>query len=51
MKSERKYFGTYRVRKLSRKEQAIRVPSTVAGDYALYVEPNGTMTFEPVGKP
>jgi hypothetical protein len=51
MKSERKYYGVYKVRRLGRNEQSIKVPSTITGDFALYVEPNGTMTYEPVGKP
>ena len=48
MKSERKYYGVYKVRRLSQNEQSIKVPSTVTGDFDLYLEPNGTMTYEPV---
>jgi len=48
MKSERKYYGVYKVRRLSQNEQSIKVPSIVTGDFALYVEPNGTMIYEPV---
>jgi len=44
------YIGTYRVRKLSKGEQAIHVPATVAGDYALYLYQDGTMKFIPVGR-
>ena len=42
------YLGTYKVRKLSKGEQVIHVPVTVAGDYSLYVDHNGTMTFCPI---
>jgi len=50
MPKDQEYVGTYRVRKLSKGEQAIHVPATVNGDYALYVENGGIMVFRPVGK-
>jgi len=46
---KQEYVGTYRIRKLSRAEQVIHVPSTVFGDFALYIE-DGKMLFVPVGK-
>lgn len=43
------YNGTYKVRRVANGEQLIHVPATVTGDYALYLDADGTMTFVPVG--
>jgi hypothetical protein len=51
MPKDQEYVGTYRVRRLSKNEQAIHVPATVHGDYALHIEKDGTMHFSPVGRP
>jgi hypothetical protein len=52
MPKDQEYVGTYRVRKLSKGEQAIHVPVTVHGDYALYIAKDGTMYFTPIaGQP
>jgi hypothetical protein len=42
------YVGTYKVRSISKGEHVIHVPHTSAGDYALYVEDDGTLTFVPL---
>lgn len=43
------YVGVFRVRKQSKNEQIIHVPSAAHGDYKLYIE-DGKMLFVPVGK-
>jgi len=50
MPKQDEYVGTYRVRRLSKAEQAIYVPSSITGDFALYIEPNGSLRYVPVGR-
>jgi len=45
------YCGKYQVRAPTKAggEQLIHVPSTVYGDYLLYLTEDGTMIFKPLG--
>ncbi len=42
-----KYFGTYSIRRLSKCEAAIRVPSTLTGKYDVYTQDNGMIILVP----
>jgi len=46
----REYKGTFKVRRVAKTgQQTIAVPSTVSGEYSLYIDEAGVMTFEPIG--
>ena len=46
--NEKKYCGTYHIRKLGKKEFGIHMPGTLAGAYSIYLnEKDGVVTLIP----
>jgi hypothetical protein len=46
-KEARKYFGTFKIRALSKTEAALRVPSVLSGEYHVYSQSNGVIVAIP----
>jgi len=47
---QRKYCGTYHIRRVGKSECGIHMPCTLTGAYSIYLnENNGVVTLEPQG--
>jgi hypothetical protein len=46
---EKKYLGTYPIRKIGKSEQGIHMPSSLCGTFSIYLADDGVVSLVPQG--